>query len=158
MTYQTKIILDKTTEIENYCHQVINQRKLCSKELSKYVAAFDYIGNILIALGATSGEVPTISFKSFVGTPVGIASARFYFNFFSNNRVSQKITKHKKKKRKKHNKIVILAKSKINSTETLISQSFIHMEISHGEFIAIFRPKKKYEKMKENVSNENEKQ
>ena len=100
MTYLTKIRLGKITEIENYFHQVINQRKLCSKELSKYVAAFEYIDNILIVLGVTSGGVSIISFTSFAGAPVGIASARSYFNFFSNNRVSQKITKHIKKKKK----------------------------------------------------------
>ena len=50
LTDQTKIRLDKITEIENYFHQEINQRKLCSKKLSKYVAAFDYIGKILIVL------------------------------------------------------------------------------------------------------------
>ena len=48
LTEQAKIRLDKITEIENYFHQEINQRKLCSKTLSKYVAAFDYIDKILI--------------------------------------------------------------------------------------------------------------
>ena len=41
LTEQTKIRLDKITKIENYFHQEINQRKLCSKKLSKYIAAFD---------------------------------------------------------------------------------------------------------------------
>ena len=61
LTEQTKIRLDKITEIENYFHQEINQRKLCSKKLSKYIAAFDYIDKILILLGATSGGV--LSFR-----------------------------------------------------------------------------------------------
>ena len=61
MTEQTKIRLDKITKIENYFHQEINQRKLCSKKLSKYIAAFDYIDKILILLGATSGGV--LSFR-----------------------------------------------------------------------------------------------
>ena len=39
----TKITLDKITDIENHFHEEINQRKSCSKKLSKYVAAFDYI-------------------------------------------------------------------------------------------------------------------
>ena len=61
LTEQTKIRLDKITKIENYFHQEINQRKLCSKKLSKYIAAFDYIDKILILLGATSGGV--LSFR-----------------------------------------------------------------------------------------------
>ena len=52
----------------------------------------------------------------------------------------------------------MLAKSKLNSIETLISQALIDMEISHEEFIAIFKEKDKYEKMKENLRSENEKQ
>ena len=53
--------------------------------------------------------------------------------------------------KKKHDKILMVAKSKLNSIETLESQALIDMEISHEEFIAIFKEKDKYEKMKENV-------
>ena len=52
----------------------------------------------------------------------------------------------------------MLAKSKLNSIETLISQTLIDMEISHKEFVTILREKDKYEKMKENLRSENEKQ
>ena len=52
----------------------------------------------------------------------------------------------------------MLAKSKLNSIETLVSQALINVEISHEEFIAIFKEKGKYEKMKENVRNVSEKQ
>ena len=49
------------------------------------------------------------------------------------------------------------AKSKFNSVETLISQALIDMDISHEEFITILNEKDKYEKMKDNLRNENEK-
>ena len=52
----------------------------------------------------------------------------------------------------------MLAKSKLNNIKTLISQALNDMEISHEEFIAIFKEKDKYEKMKENLRSENEKQ
>ena len=51
----------------------------------------------------------------------------------------------------------MLPKSKLNSIETLVSQALIDMEISHKEFIAIFKEKDNYEKMKENVRNVSEK-
>ena len=51
----------------------------------------------------------------------------------------------------------MLAKIKLNSIETLVSQTLIDMEISHGEFITILKEKDKYEKMKENLRSENEK-
>ena len=49
----------------------------------------------------------------------------------------------------------MLAKSKLSSIETLISQALIDMEISHEEFITILKEKDKYEKMKDNLRSEN---
>ena len=54
LTGETKTRLNKISEIENYFHQEINQRKSCSKRLSKYVPAFDYIDKVLIVLSATT--------------------------------------------------------------------------------------------------------
>ena len=64
LTEQAKIRLDKITKTENYFHQEINQRKLCSKKLIKYIAAFDYIDKILIVLGATSGGVSSFRLRA----------------------------------------------------------------------------------------------
>ena len=77
LTELTKIRLDKITDIENYFQEEINQRKSCSKKLSKYAAAFDYLDKVLIVLSATTGGVSIYSFTSVVGASVGIASARF---------------------------------------------------------------------------------
>ena len=81
LSEQTKFRLSEIIGIENYFHQEINQRKSCSKKLSKYVAVFDYIDQALIVLIATSGGVSIISFTSTVGAPVGIASANLTFFF-----------------------------------------------------------------------------
>ena len=51
----------------------------------------------------------------------------------------------------------MLAKGKLNSIETLISQALIHMEISHEQFVTILK-EDKYEKIKENLRSENEEQ
>ena len=85
LSEQTKFRLDEISRIENYFVEEINQRKLCSKKLNKYVTAFDYIDKVLIALSATSGGVSIISFTSIIGAPVGIVSASFTLIFFSNN-------------------------------------------------------------------------
>ena len=158
LTEQTKIRLNKITEIENYFHQEINQRKSCSKKLNKYVTTFDYIDKILIVLSATSSGVSIISFTSIVGAPVGIASASFTLILALTTGIVKKLLNKTRNKKKKHDEILMLAKSKLNSIETLISQALIDMEISHEEFIAIFKEKDKYEKMKENLRSENEKQ
>ena len=100
LTEQAKFRLDEINKIENYFHQEINQRKSCSKKLSKY-ATFDYIDKVLIVLNAASGGVSIISFASVVGAPVGIAGASFTLIFFSNNRNNRKFAMHNKKKKEK---------------------------------------------------------
>ena len=81
LSEQTKFRLSKIIGIEDYFHQEINQRKSCSKKLSKYVAAFDYIDRILIVLSVASSGVCIISSVSVIGAPVGIASASFTLIF-----------------------------------------------------------------------------
>ena len=104
---------------------------------------------ILIVLSATNAGVSIISFTSVVGAPVGIASANFTLIFSLTTGIVKKSRNKKKKRDKNH----MLAKSKLNSIETLVSQALIDMEISHEEFIAIFKEKDKYETMKENARN-----
>ena len=134
LSEETKFRLDKIGKIENYFHKEINQRKSCSKKLSKYVATFDYIDKVLIVLSATTGGVSIISFTSIIGAPVGIASASFTLIFSLTTGIVKKLLSTARNKKKKHDKIFMLVKSKLNSIETLISQALIDMEISHDEF------------------------
>ena len=70
--------------------------------------------------------------------------------------IIKKLLSITRNKNKKHDKIFILAKSKLNSIETLIFQALVDMEISHEEFVAIFKEKDTYEKMRENVKDVSE--
>ena len=151
LSEQTKFRLSEIIGIENYFHQEINQRKSCSKKLSKYVTAFDYIDKILIVLSATSSGVCTILSESVVGAPVGIASASFTSIFSLATAIVKKLLSITRNKKKKHDKVLMLAESKLDSIKTLVSQALIDMEISHEEFNAIIR--EKYERMKENLKN-----
>ena len=94
-----------------------------SKRLSKYIAAFDYIDKTLIILSATSGRISIISFTCIIGVPAGIASASFTLIFSLTTGIIKKLLKVTRKKKIKHNKFVILAKSKLNRIETLMSQA-----------------------------------
>ena len=158
LSEQPKFRLDEISKIDNYFYEEMNQRKSCSIKLNKYVAALDYIDNILIVLSVTTGEVSICSFTSVVGVPVGIASASFTLIISLTTGIVKKLSSTTRNKKKKLDKIFMLAKSKLNSTETLISQAVIDMEICHEEYIAIIKEKNKYEKMKENLRSENEKQ
>ena len=66
LSEQKKFRLSEITGIENYFRQEISQRKSCSKKLSKYVTAFDYIDKIVIVLSATTGGKPITSFTNIV--------------------------------------------------------------------------------------------
>ena len=156
LTEQTKIRLDKITKIENYFYQEINQRKSCSKKLNKYVTAFDYIDKILIVLSATSSGVSIISFTSIAGAPVGIASASLTLIFSLTTGIVKTLLNITRNKKKKHDEILTLAKSKLNTIETLISQALIDMDINHEELVTILKEKDKYEKMKDKLRSENE--
>ena len=70
--------------------------------------------------------------------------------------IVKKLLNITKKKKKKHDKILMFAKSKLISIETLKSQALIDMEIGHKEYITVLKQKDKYEKMKDILSSENE--
>ena len=105
-----------------------------SKKLSRYIAAFDYIEKALIVLSTTSGGIYIISFTNVIGIPAGVISASLTLVFSLTTEIINKLLKETRRKKKKHSKIIMLAKSKLNSVESLISQALIDLEISHEEF------------------------
>ena len=113
LSQQTKFQLSERIGIENYFHQEINQRKLCSKKLSKYVTTFDYIDKILIVLSATSSGDSIISSASVVGAPVGIACASFTLIYSLKTEIIKNLLSITKKKRK--SMIRFLCWVKVNS-------------------------------------------
>ena len=123
--------------------------------MSKYITIFDYIDKILIVLSAATGGVSIVSFTSVIGLPVGIGNASFTLIFSLTTGIIKKLLNITRNKKKKHDKILMLAKSKLNSIDTLISQALIDMDISHEEFITILKEKDRYEMMKDNLRDKN---
>ena len=121
LTDQTKFRLYEIKNIENDFINEINQQKLYSKKLNRYVTIFDYIDKILIILSATIGGVSIISFTSVIGAPVGIASASFALIFSLTTGIIKKLLNITINKKKKHDKVLMLAESKFNSIEAIIS-------------------------------------
>ena len=95
-------------------------------------------------------------FTSIVGAPVEIASASFTLFFSLTTGITKKLLNITRKKKKIHDKILTLAKNKLNSIETYISQVLIDMDIIHEQFITISKEKDKYEKVKDNLRSGNE--
>ena len=152
---QTKLRLYEIKNIENYFINEINERKSYSKKLNRYVTIFDYIDKILIILSAKTSGISIVSFTSVIGTSVGIVSASFTLIFSLTTGIIKKLLDITIKKKKKHDHLLMLAKSKFNSIETLISQALGDLDISHEEFIMILKEKDRYEKMKYNLISEN---
>ena len=87
-----------------------------------------------------------------IGIPIGITSSAIGLKLCA---VTAGIKKYKSitKKKKKHDKIVLLAKSKLNSIEVLISKTLIDSNLSHNEFVLINNVLKEYDKTKEKIKN-----
>ena len=124
--------------------------------MSRYVTIFDYIDKILIVLSATTSGVSIISFTSTtIGESVRVVSASFTLIFSLTTGIIKKLLNMTTNKKKKHYQLLMLAESKFNSIETLISQALGDLDISHEEFIIILKEKDKYERIKYNLISKN---
>ena len=94
-----------------------------SKKLSKCISFFDYLDTSLIVLSVTSGVVSTASFATVIRVPIGITSASLSLAFSLCAGLVKNLLKATRNKKKKHNKIVMLARSKLNSIESKISEA-----------------------------------
>ena len=111
----------------------------------------NYIEKILIVLSAANSGISIISFTNVVGAPVGIASASLTLFSSLTTGIVKRLLNITRNKRKKHVEILLLAKSKLTSIETLISQVLIDMDISHEKFATILNDQDNYERMKDNL-------
>ena len=136
--------LNKINEIKDFFIAEIKERVLMSKRLSKYITCCDYFDKFLIVLSAISGSASIASFATVIGTPVGIASASLSFTFSLSTGLVKKLLKTTRDKKKKHVKIDMLARSKLNSVESKISEALINSEISHEDFLTIINEERNY--------------
>ena len=85
-------------------------------------------------MSASFGTLSIASYASVVGTPAGIADSSLTLIFTIGTGISKSLLKVTKKRKKKHNKIIALAKNKLNTIDTLLSSALNDSEISHEEF------------------------
>ena len=110
---QTKFRQNEIYEMKDYFNLETRERKAMTKNLRKYITAFDYIDKALIVLFATCEEVSIISFSSVIGAPAGIASASFTLVFSLTTGIVTKLLEITRNKKEKLDKTVILTKSKL---------------------------------------------
>ena len=125
-----KYRLDEINKIRDYFNNEIKERKYIIKKLNKYLVSFDYLDKIFIALSASFGTLSIASYASVVDTPAGIAGTSLTLIFTLGTGISKSLLKVTKKRKKKHNKIIALAKNKLNTINTLLSSALNDSEIS----------------------------
>ena len=129
-----KFRLDEINKIKDYLNAEIKERKDIIKKISKYIVAFDYADKFFITISASFGTLSIASHATVVGIPVGTVAASLTLIFTVRTGVVKKLLNITRKRKKKHNKIIALEKSKLNIIENLISQALIDFEITHEEF------------------------
>ena len=137
-----KALVDNEISHEDFETIINEERELMSKRLSKYIASFDCFDKSLIVLSVANGSISIASFATVIEAPVRMMSASCSLAF------SITTGKHNKKK---HNKTVMLARSKLNSIESKMSKALMDNEISHEDFETIINEEKKYQELKESI-------
>ena len=140
--------LNKIDEIEDYFIADIKETKLMSKKLRKYISFFYHFDKSLIVLSVTSGGASIASFTTVMGAPIGVTSENVSLAFSLCTGLVKKILKATRNKKKKHNKIAMLARSKLNSIESKISEALINNQISYEDFITIINEEINYRELK----------
>ena len=135
--------LNKISKIEDYFIPEIKEKDLISKNLRKYISLFDYFDKSLIVLSVTSGSISITSFATVIGIPIGITSASLSLAFSLCTGLVKKILKATRDKKKKHNKIIMIARSKLDSIESKISEALINNQTSHEDFITTINEERK---------------
>ena len=151
LTDVNKYRLDEINKIRDYFNNEITERKDIIKKLNKYLVSFDYLDKIFITLSSSFGKLTIASYASVVGIPAGITGASLTLVFTIGTGISKSLLKLTKKRKKKHNKIIVLAENKLNMIDTLLSGALNNSEISHEEFTNIINEANIYENIKENI-------
>ena len=115
-----------------------------SKRISKYIASFDYFDKSLIVSSTISGSITVASFATVIGIPIGTAGASLSPTFSLCRGLVKKFLNATRNKKKEHNKIVMLDRSKLNSLESKISEPLMNMQVSHEDFMTIINEERNY--------------
>ena len=143
--------LDEINKIKEYFDNEIKERKDIIEKLNKYFVSFDYLDKMFITLSVSFGTLSIASYAAVVRMPVGIADSSLTLIFTIGMGINKSLLKVTKKRKKKHNEISALVKSKLNMIDTLLSSALNDSKISHEEFTNIITEKNIYENIKENI-------
>ena len=113
--------LKNIDETRDYFLKEVEQNELMNKKHKKACTTLNYIEHFLILASTITGCIPFFSFASLFNIPRGIISSAIGIKIYSMTSGIKQDNSIIKKREKKYDKIVLLAKSKLNSIEVLIS-------------------------------------
>ena len=145
LTDVNKYRIDEINKIRDYFSNEIKERKDIIKKLNKYLVSFNYLDQIFITLSVSFCMLSIASQATVIGIPAGITGASLTLIFTIGTGISKSLLKVTKKRKKKHDKIIALAKSKLNMIDTLLSRALNDSKISHEDFTNIIIEKSIYE-------------
>ena len=131
------VTVKKIDETRSYFLAEIKHNDLMSEKYKKVCIFLNYFEHFLVFVSVVSDCVSISALALFVGAPVGIVSSALGTKIYA---ITARIKMHKliiKKKKKKQDKIVLLAKSKLNTMEVLISIALIDSYINYDEFVLV---------------------
>ena len=140
--------VNKINEIKYIFLAKVRERELISKNVSKYIASLDYFDKSLNVLSILSWSISIASFASVIGAPSGIIGASCGLTFSITSGFIEKFLKTIRNKKKNRNKIVMLARGKLNSIESKISKALMDREISHEDIGQLLMKKKNIDNWK----------
>ena len=117
----------------------------------------NYIAHSAIIISSITEYVSISAFAFLIGTPIGIAKSTIGLKICAITAAIKKYKSINKKKKKKHDKIMLWAKSKLKRIEVLVSKALTDSIINHDEFVLIDRVLKKFYDMKEEIRNSSSK-
>ena len=109
----------------------------------------------VILASTITGCISISAFVSLLGIPIGITNSAIGLKICAITVGIKKFKSIIKKKKKKHDKIVLLAKSKLNKIKVLVSKALIDSNITHDKFILINNMLKEYNEMKKEIKDLN---
>ena len=124
--------MKKIGGIKNYLIEEINQNELMSAKDKRVCRVLNYIKNTLIAIFTITCCVSISVFLFLVGIPMGIVSSTIGLKISVITAGSKKYKSIIKEKRKEHDKIVLLAKSKLTNIEVIVSKVSINSLIGYN--------------------------
>ena len=129
--------LRKINEIKNYTLGEIKHNDLMTEKYKNSHKILYHVEHLLILASTVTGCISISAFSSIVCVSFGIFSSALGIKVYA---ITAEIKKYKsivKKKKKKHDEIVLLWKFKLNTIEALISIALMYSHISHYKFVSV---------------------